>query len=138
MPKVRTGTDAKWVRRTSSATAEYTEGVQNPRADWQQATLAAAANQAAGVQAAISEKRFEKGVQRAGSQKQISASVNKGARNYAPGVQDAQNAYAAGFEPYRAAIEGLQLPPRYPKGDPRNVQRVAAVAAALRNLKTKR
>lgn len=137
MPKVRTGSDAKWNRRASSATVEYTEGVSNPRTPWAAATLSAAANQAAGIQQAITEKRFEKGVQKAGDSKWQNKATNKGARNYAPGIQDAQNAYATGVAPYLQTIESITLPPRFPKGDPRNIARVTAIATALRNRKIK-
>lgn len=137
MPKVRTGSDAKWNRRASSATVEYTEGVSNPRTPWAAATLSAAANQAAGIQQAITEKRFEKGVQKAGDSKWQNKATNKGARNYAPGIQDAQNSYATGVAPYLQTIESITLPPRYPKGDPRNIARVTAIATALRNRKIK-
>lgn len=137
MPKVREGADAKWNRRTSTATTEYTEGVQSPRRPWAAATAAAAANQAAGIQQAIAEKRFEKGVNKAGDAKWQAKAVTKGSRNFAPGVQEAQNEYAAGFAPYKAAIEGVTLPPKFPKGDPRNIARVAAIATALRTKKIK-
>ena len=40
------------------------------------------------------------------------------------------------MQPYLETIAATQLPPRFAKGDPRNVQRVAAIAAALRKRKT--
>lgn len=137
MPKVRTNFAEKWARVTPQRTEDYVQGVQNPRKDWQQATAAAAANQAAGVQAAIAEKRFEKGVTKAGTGKWQQKAATKGQRNFGPGVQDAANDYQAGIAPYISVIEGTQLPPRYPKGDPRNFARVQAIGVALRNKKVK-
>ena len=52
----------KWARRTAGATADYAAGVKNPRNDWAANTLAASEAQAAGVQAALANNRFEKGV----------------------------------------------------------------------------
>jgi len=135
MPKVRPGADAKWARRTSSATEEYTVGVQNPRVDWATATVAAAPNQHKAVQQAIADNRYAKGVQKAGSARWQQKSVSKGAARFGPGVQDAQSDYAQGVQPYLDVIANTNLPPRGPKGDPANIQRVAVMAAALRNKK---
>ena len=43
----------------------------------------------------------------------------------------AEPKYAAGFAPYRDAIERVTLPPRYARRDPRNLERVKAVVNAL-------
>jgi hypothetical protein len=132
MPAIRGNTAAKWSRRTSSATQEYTEGVQNPRTSWQQATVAAAGSQAAGVQAAIAAKSFEKGVAKAGDQRWQQKAISKGASRFGPGVADAQADYETGFAPYAQVIQSTQLPPRGPKGDPKNIERVRVMASALR------
>lgn len=137
MPKVRTGSAEKWARVTPQRTEDYLQGIQNPRKDWQGATIAAAANQAAGIQAAIAEKRFEKGVAKAGTSKWQSKAASKGSRNFGPGVQDATGDYQAGIAPYLQVIEATTLPPRYAKGDPRNLARVTAIATALRAKKVK-
>jgi hypothetical protein len=44
--------------------------------------------------------------------------------------------YEKGFAPYRDVIEQTALPPRFPKRDPRNIQRVSAIATALAKKKT--
>jgi hypothetical protein len=46
-------------------------------------------------------------------------------------VQIAKDDYAKGFGPYANVIAATTLPPRYPKGDPRNIERVSAIAQAL-------
>ena len=137
MPKVKTNFASKWARVTPQRTEDYQQGIQNPKISWQQATMAAAGNQAAGVQQAIADKRFEKGVQKAGDTAWQSGSLQKGVNRFGEGVQVSQDKYSAGFAPYAQVIESTQLPPRYPKGDPRNVQRVSAIATALRNKKVK-
>jgi hypothetical protein len=135
MPKVRAGAAKKWVRRTSNATEEFRDGVANPRTDWMTATLAAAPVQAKAVQAAIAAGSFSKGVQAAGSARWQQKSAGKGADRFGPGVADAESDYQRGVQPYLDVISNLTLPPRGPKGDPANIQRVVAVATALRNKK---
>jgi hypothetical protein len=120
-----------------SATEDFVAGVQNPRTPWQEATVASAANQAAGIQQAITEKRFEKGVQKAGNSKWQSKTISKGTQRFAPGIQDAKSDYQTAMAPVLAKIESTTLPPRYPKGDPRNIARVSAIAQSLRQLKGK-
>jgi len=132
MPKVRPGADAKWMRRTSSATEEYKNGVANPRADWATQTIAAAPVQAAAVQAAISRGAYAKGVQKAGSARWAEKSASKGADRFAGGVASAQNDYATAVQPYLDVAANTQLPPRGPKGDPKNLLRVAVMANAMR------
>lgn len=121
----------KWSRVTPMRTEDYANGVQNPGKDWKGATVAANANWKAGIQAASSADRFKKGVEKAGTQKWQEKTLEKGTQRWGPGVQGAADDYAAGFEPYRQVISGLTLPPRYPAGDPRNIQRVSAIATAL-------
>ena len=120
------------MRRASAATEDYTSGVQNPRTDWQAATLAAEGAQAAGVQQAISRKRFSKGVQRAGTARWQAKSTSLGAQRFAGGVAAGASDYANNVAPFLQTIEATTLPPRGPKGDPRNIQRVSAIDQALR------
>jgi hypothetical protein len=129
---------AKWMRVSAVSQTEYEEGVKNPRTDWASATQAAASNYDAGVQKAIQNKSFSKGVAKAGTQKWQTNAVEKGPGRWAQGINLSANAYETGFQPYRDALERLQLPPRGPKGDPKNIQRVKAVADALHQEKLKR
>jgi len=136
MPKVRANSSARWVRRASASTQDYAEGISTPRADWAAATIAAAGAQAAGVQAAIAAKAFEKGVQGAGTGKWARKAAGIGATRFGPGVAEAEGDYAKGVAPYLAVISNLTLPPRGPKGDPKNLERVRVVSQALRKHKT--
>lgn len=137
MPKVKSNFAAKWARVTPQRTEDYQQGIQNPKVPWAEATLAAEKNQADGIQEAIRDKRFAKGVSKAGNSAWQQGALNKGVNRFGEGVQVSQEKYAAGFAPYAQVIESTQLPPRYPKGDPRNVLRVTAIATALRNKKVK-
>jgi hypothetical protein len=110
---------------------DYKTGVQNPRADWEAQTKAAEGNYEQGIQKAISAKRFGKGVARAGTEKWRFKALSVGADRYQVGVAMSEDAYATGIKPYLEVIERTSLPPRFPRGDPRNVKRVEAMAAAL-------
>lgn len=138
MPAIKpTGVSAeKWVRRAGQAGPDYARGVQNPRTSWAEATQAASEAQAAGVQQAIAEDRFEKGVAKAGNAKWQRKAVTIGAQRFGPGVAAAKGDYESGFAPYAAVIQGITLPPRGPKGDPRNYERVKLIGEALNAAKT--
>jgi hypothetical protein len=88
------------------------------------------------VEEAIREKRFEKGVAKAGDQKWQQKAATKGAERFGPGVNAAQADYEAAVAPYLQVIASTTLPPRGPKGDPKNFERVKVMAMALRAKKT--
>lgn len=122
---------SKWARVAAVSQGEYEEGVKNPRVDWAEATKAAEANYERGVQAAIQRKSFGKGVSKAGTAKWQTNTLTKGPSRWAGGIQISEQAYQSGFAPYREVIMRTVLPPRGPKGDPKNIQRVAVLADAL-------
>ncbi len=125
----------KWARVTPQRTEDYDDGISNPSVDWASATKAAEDRYKEGVQKAVSRGAFGKGVSKAGTEKWQRKAKEVGTRRWGEGVQAAKSDFAAGFAPYAAAIESVKLPPRYPKGDPRNIARVAAIAKALRDKK---
>ncbi len=129
---------AKWATVSGRSGAEYEDGVRNPRNDWQKSTAAANAAWKQGVNQAVSEDRFATGVGRTPSSKWQDAAVSKGVSRYQAGVQLAQQAYSDGFAPFAQVIAGITLPPRGPKGDPNNIQRVAVIADALHKAKLAR
>lgn len=127
----------KWKRVSSGAQAEYEAGVADPRRDWAIATKAAEKAYDAGVQTAIAAKRFGKGVAKAGTAKWQNMALAKGPRRWAEGIGLAEDAYAAAFAPYHTALGAIAYPEKGPRGDPRNIDRVAIVAKTLHNLKLK-
>lgn len=135
MPEIKSANEiaAKWARVTPQRTDDYEQGVKSPKRDWEQATLEAADRQAEGVQIAIQEKRFEKGVAKAGTSKWQRGATTKGPQRWSQGVQLGADDYEEGFKPFRDVIEDTVLPPRFPAGDPRNIERVKAIAEALHN-----
>jgi hypothetical protein len=132
MGKIRGNPAEKWVRKAAGASADYDQGIRNPRVSWQQATAAAAQTHAQATTAAIARGAFAKGVARAGDSRWSEKATKLGASRFGQGVAEAQNDYAAGFQPYASVIDGVTAPPRGPKGDPRNLERVAAYTKALR------
>lgn len=133
MPRVRNAQQSaqKWAQNAGNASGSYADGVQNPRSDWQQATAASQENYKSAVTKAANEGRFARGVQKAGNQKWQQGAIGKGTQRFSQGVAVAQPDYAQGVEPYLTVIQNTALPPRKPKGDPANIQRVTAIAAAL-------
>jgi len=125
----------KWQEVTPGRAAQYQQGVQRPKVDWQQATAEASDAWQAGVQEAIAQNRFSRGVQEAGTQKWQRKALELGTQRWGPGVQAALEEYERGFAPYRDVIERTTLPPRGRKGDPNNIQRVAVIARALHEAK---
>ena len=127
----------KWARVTPQRAADYEAGVKDPIRDWAVNTGAANAAYKAGVADAIAKDRFLKGVQKAGTDKWKRKAVEVGPARFSQGVQVAQPDYEKGFAPFRDVIEKTTLPPRFAKGDPRNIDRVRVIAAALADAKRK-
>jgi hypothetical protein len=125
----------KWAERASVSGPAYEDGINNPRADWAANARAAEGNYEKGVQAAISRKGYGKGIARAGTAAWQNGARTKGVSRWSAGISLAQDKYTKGFEPYRAVIASLNLPVRGAKGDPANINRVAAVAKALHDKK---
>lgn len=100
-------------------------------------TQAAESNYEQGVQKGIQGKRFGKGVAKAGTAKWQQNTLAKGPSRWAEGIGMSTQAYEDGFAPFRRVIEVTTLPPRGPKGDPRNIQRVQVMADALHKEKLK-
>ena len=121
----------KWEERATVAADDYKFGVQNPKRDWAKATEDAASAWEQGIQAALREKRFVGGVRKAGTDKWQKKAVEVGADRFASGVRAAVDEYERAMGEVLRVIEGVSLPERKARGDPANIQRVAAIADAL-------
>lgn len=135
MARVRSGGAERWSQNASNAGPTYETGINNPRRDWEATTKSAENNWSQAIQGAITKKMFSKGVTKAGNEKWRSRAVNVGKQRYVQGVQSGSTNYATGMAPYLTTIESTTLPPRYPRGDPRNLDRVKAITEALRQKK---
>ena len=125
----------KWGRKTAQATPDYAAGVKAPRKSWQGATLAAVAAQEAGVQEALANKSFEKGVAKTSDAEWQTNAAGKGAQRYGPGAQASKAKYEKNFGPYKAIIEGVAVPPKGPRGAPGNYQATQLIGDALHQAK---
>lgn len=121
----------KFVTRAQAASTDYKEGVQQAGQDWENNALAGKENFAVGVQQAITDGRYEKGIRESGAAKFSNRAATVGATRFGPGVAAAEADYAKGAAPVMQVIAGLTLPPRRPKGDPGNQERANHVARAL-------
>jgi len=110
---------------------DYKLGIKNPKRDWEQETLAAEANWKAGLDAAAAKGLFPKGVSRAGTKKWQEKALDLGPGRFSEGVYKAGPDYERGYAPYREAISRLVMPPKFPRRDPRNIERVRAVVTAM-------
>ncbi len=98
----------KYQRGVQGAGTDYANGVQNPSRSWASATAAGAARWQAGIQEAISNGAFARGVQAAGDQKWQAAAVSKGTQRYQAAAQDAANNYARVAGQVMAAAQAAQ------------------------------
>lgn len=139
MPAIRSLTEIaeKWARVTPGRAADYQAGIEKPKKDWEVQTVNAAEAWAEGVTRAASEGRFEKGVREAGKEKWQRKARELGVQRWPAGISAARPDYEKGFAPFRDVIERTVLPPRRPKGDPANIERVRVLAQALHEAKMK-
>jgi hypothetical protein len=111
---------------------DYKMGVTNPRRDWAEEASAAKETWKSSIMEAAGKDMYGKGIARAGTAKWKDRAVRKGPTRFAEGVMIGGNDYEKGFAPFHAVIEGVTPPPRMPRGDPRNIERVKAYVTALR------
>jgi len=123
----------KYSSRASAAAGDYLKGAQAPRRSQSAAAIAAEGNYAASVQDAISRGAYAKGLQKSGDAKWAKGIVDKGRTRYQQGVILAGESWRTGFQPYAAALGGLDLGPKGPKGT--NYDRVQKVGELLRQTK---
>jgi len=121
----------KWTRVTPGRTEDYKIGIQNPKRDWAEEATAAKDNWKAGIDAAHAKNLFAKGIEKAGTKKWQDRALKKGPGRFAEGVYIAGPDYEKGFAPYREAIARVDLGPKFPRRDPRNLERVKKVVDAL-------
>ncbi len=128
----------KWARVTSGRQQDYQQGVgrTNP-ANFEAAAVAAAPTWQAGVNQAAAENRFATGLAGAGARwkRKIDA---VGASRFGTGVTAAKEDMNAGVGPYVDALRGITLPPRGPRGDPGNNNRVDLVTSTLNQTRRQR
>ncbi len=123
-----------WAKRAAGAKAEYKEGVENPRRNWEEAAQAKSETYRLALEESFGRDAYTKGLEGKNSRWQSKAS-KLGPGRYSEGVRDAESDYRSGFAPFHARIQATTLPPGGPKGSPENIERVRVMAEALHNEK---
>ena len=119
----------KWQRNSANASADYLTGILSPRRPWAQSAQAAEGNFEAGINAAIADKAYGKGIQEAGDSEWQNGARTKGQANYRTGVGASLAKYQSKFQRFASALASVTLAPRGPKGT--NGGRVDVVNAAM-------
>lgn len=136
---MRTASQAvgRWAEGAGNASQRYIEGATQTTKDQAAAAIAAKPLYQQGIQEAIAQGRYEKGLQKSGKAGWQQGVAEKGAANYGVGVTSpsAQSRYAQESGRYDGARNAASSSPRGPKGSPQNLQRVTAVVSALRAVK---
>ncbi len=124
----------RFVKYEPGRADRYEEGVRNPTEDWEKNTSDAEANYEDGIKKAITRKAFGKGVHKCGTERQKNQTI-KNLPRWVEGIEGAEAEMAAAMAPVVAVMEGITLPKKYPKGDPRNYERNKIIGTILRKAK---
>lgn len=125
----------KFVERAGAASGEYLKGAEQTSKDQAAAAIAAAPLYAAGVQQAITQGRFQKGLGKSGKQGWLAGVREKGQNRFGAGVAASSSKYATESAKYDGARGAAASLPRGLKGSDQNLGRVKAVVVAQRQLK---
>ena len=121
----------KWKEHTGLAIPEYVRGIKSPRRDWECSSCRAQKNWHDGTIIATHKGSWEKGLKRRGTEGWKERTLQKGPRRFHDGTIIASPQFEAEYAPYRDAIARTKLAPRFPKRDPRNINRVSSICTAL-------
>ncbi len=122
---------AKFIRVTPDRVQEYEDGVRNPRRDWQKNAIDSEDNYQAALKASFTRNARVKGIQRVGTAGQMAATIEKGIPLWPERIRMAEEAMRNGMEWVVRAIESVKERPKYPKGDPRNLEIVKDLTQAI-------
>lgn len=124
-------TKAKWIARARVARPDYEAGIEKPKIPWEAAAIAAKDTFKAAITAPAVPDLYERGIKRAGDVRWRTMAVKKGADRYAPGIELSEPYYTAQMGEILGVIEKTVIPPRRPRGDPLNIDRVKGIFDAL-------
>lgn len=122
---------AKFIRVTPDRVQDYEDGVKNPRKDWQKNSIDSEDNYQAALKASFARNARVKGIQRVGTAGQMQATIEKGVPIWPERVRTAGEKMREGMEFVVRAIESVKERPKYPKGDPRNLEIVKDITQAV-------
>lgn len=127
----------KWQSRAGAASQDYVEGARTTDRDQAQRAIAAKTVYQQALTESFGRDAYAKGLSRSGKGGWQAGVEQKGAANYPTGVSSelARSKYVTNSGRYDAARRAADSIPRAPRGSAANMQRVAAVATALRAVK---
>jgi len=121
----------KWARVTPERTEDYEAGVRSPRKDWEKESVDAESRYQEALKQSFTRNARSKGVKKCGTAAQIAATLEKGLTRWPEGVRVAESKMSEGMEFVVRAIESVKERPKYPKGDPRNLEIVKDITQAI-------
>jgi hypothetical protein len=124
-------TVSKWLARARVATPDYEAGIKAPKEPWLERAVAAKPTYKAAVTAPDVPDLYERGIKRAGMARWQDMALKKGRDRFAPGVELSQPYYSGQMTEILGTIERVTLPPRQPRGDIRNLDRVKNIFTEL-------
>lgn len=128
----------KFGRRGSQASQDFQTGVENSSdSQWQDGSVSAEQNWESGIQEAIGNNAFRKGVQNPDASWQ-QRTLELGTQRFGQGVQASTDKYASAVGPFFDALEALTLEPRGPRGSSQNFQRSQRVGQRLHEVRSQR
>lgn len=125
----------KWRSRATAALTDYSEGVQAPRNPWQKQAMAASETWKAAITDAAARDAYRKGVAATSEEFWRSRALALGTARFTDGVSKSVDVFKGKWAPFYDVLSRIELPPRGPRGDPKNVERVRAIMTALRQKK---
>jgi len=121
----------KYVEVAPTKAPYYEKEVKAAGDDWKEGALAGQkAYETAMRDPKVLARRKEQ-IDDAAKEKYVRKAGTLGPDRYAAGTAAAKEDFRSGFEKYHGVIAALTLPERGPRGDPKNINRVKAVADAL-------
>jgi hypothetical protein len=128
----------KWSTRAQGAVNDYAAGAASPKQSQSGSAIAAASLWQQAVQAPAALAAFTSGLSKSGDQGWLQGVNTKGKARYAGGITAGMSKFQTNITPFLQAIASVTLPPKGLRGSAQNIQRVAAIAAALHSLKLQR
>lgn len=121
----------KWVEETPRRSTYYEKETPAAGSRWEANATEAAPQFKAAVTAPGIELRYVGGIKRVKAAKFIRKVTQVGVARFGPGVTAAKEDYHTGVDPYIKELAVVDVPPRKPRGDPGNLDRVKAIFEAL-------
>jgi len=122
---------AKYKAKTSAAGGDYADGIKFPGRDQGEAAAAASQTWRDAVSAPGVQERFAERARESTAKWSKNAST-LGARRYTEGTSNAVEEFGKNVQASLSIIASTELPARFPKGDPRNLDRVRVLNENLR------